>query len=128
MGQQKRARPTAGCRSRSLTAGMAAAHDHNIKGQIRACHVRPITALLADTEVPEDDIENFLDTHAPGQPAKGEKRRAQCLRRQLRKGRPLSLGQQRRRFGQCRAMAGACQLIALPCTRQAECRFSKAAP
>jgi hypothetical protein len=99
MGQQKRARATAGCRRRSLTAGMAPAHYHNIKGQISTRHVRPISALLADTEVPEDDIENFLNTHASCKPAKGEKRRAQGLCRQFRKTGFLSLGQQRRRFG-----------------------------
>jgi hypothetical protein len=44
---------------------MAPTHYNNIKGQISARHAPPISALLADTEVPEDDIENFLDTHAP---------------------------------------------------------------
>ena len=93
MGQQKRARTTTRRGRRSLTAGVATAHNHNIKGQIRARHVPPISALLADTEVPEDDIENFLNTHAPRQAAKGEKGRAQRLRRQLRKAGALRLGQ-----------------------------------
>ena len=39
--------------------------------------------LLTYTELPEDDVENVLDIHAPEQPSQGMCRHAQFFRRQL---------------------------------------------
>jgi hypothetical protein len=77
---------------------MAAAHHHNVKGQIRARHAPPISALLPDTEVPEDNIENFLHPKASRQAAQGHECGAQGLSGQFRQMGGLSLGKKRSRF------------------------------
>jgi hypothetical protein len=106
---------------------MATTHHHYIEGQIYARHVPPISALLADTEVPEDNIENFLNTNAPSQSANGEKRRTQRLGGQFGENGFFGFGQQCRRFHQGCAMSRAGELIALPGTSQLKRRFRKAA-
>jgi len=72
VGKKQGARATARRSRRGLAAGMAATHYHHIKAQIRARHAPPISALLPDAEVPEHDIENFLDTDPPCEAAKRE--------------------------------------------------------
>jgi hypothetical protein len=52
---------------------MATTHHHNVEGQIHIRHAPRISALLADAEVPEDNIKNFLDPKAPRQAPKRQK-------------------------------------------------------